>query len=263
MSLVLRSTGVVNEVYTVGSDPTSGKIDYGTTGVPADLSGATLTGMMQIEFTNLQPVVSVVPVSADLIVNANNADNTISYSQGPNLAALAANTGLVAVDDNETIEFANKTVLTLKGLAGNDTINLQHTAAAVPTGLTFINVLGGIGSDFIDGSGSTTATPLLLFGGDDDDTLIGGLGIDSLYGERGNDTLVDSPGNDEFNGGNTLSVAAGFPVIPAGTTFVPPVADPITATSGFDTLVIRGTPGNDIIGVTQGTASAVAGATIR
>ncbi len=210
---------------------------------------------MQIEFTNLQPVVDVVPAT-NLIVNANNADNTVAYTAGPNLGGLATATGLVAVDNNETIEFANKAVLSLNALAGDDTINFENTGA-VPTGLGFIVASGGLGSDVIDGSGNVNTTPLLLFGGNDDDILTGGGAIgggnDFLYGGLGNDTLVYSAGVDTFDGANNGTLP---PAFPPGVPTPAAIADVITATSGFDTLLIRGTPGNDIIGATQNTPGA-------
>ena len=57
------------------------------------------------------------------------------------------------MDGFETIEFANKTTLTINALAGSDTINLSNPIT--PTGLTGITVNGGdpIGSDtlFVNG----------------------------------------------------------------------------------------------------------------
>ncbi len=249
------ATPVISEVYTPGPDPTSGRLDYGTAASPADPTGATLTGTMQIEFTNLQPVITTVPVSSDLVVNASNANNTITYGIGPNVGGIAASTGLVSVDNNETIEFANKAVLTINARAGDDNVNLEK-AAPTPTGLTGIVVTGGLGNDVIDGSGSTTGTPLFLFGGADDDTLIGGSGGDALMGGLGNDTLVDSLGVDLYDGGDNGQITLTAPPIASRPAVV---ADPITPTSGFDTIVVRGTPGNDVIGVTQGTAPGAAG----
>lgn len=254
------ATAVRNVVYTPGPDPTSGRIDYGTVGRAANLTGATLTGMMQVEFTGLQPVIDVIPAN-NLTVNASNANNVITYTQGPNTPAVAANTGLVAVDNNETIEFANKTVLTLNGLAGNDTITLANNAVAVPTGLTQIIATGSTGDDVIDASTSTLATPLRLYGGTGNDTLVGGLGGDLYFGEQGNDTLVDSPGNDAFDGGNNGAIPVGFvfPVLPVGVVVPTATSDPITATAGFDTIVVRGTGNNDVLAVTQNAATAAAG----
>ncbi len=253
------ATAVVDTVYTPGPDPTSGRIDYGTAATAADLTGATLTGVMQIEFRNLQPVLDVVPAT-NLTVNANNQDNTITYRAGP---AAAPQTGLVAVDNNETLLFANKTVLTLNGLDGDDTINLENTAA--PAGLTFIVGSGGLGRDAIDASGDTTGIPLMLFGGADDDTLVGGLGGDILLGGVGNDTLVDSGGNDYFDGGNngqiptTIPAGIGFPAVPGTLVLPPAVTDPISATGGVDAVVVRGSGLGDVLNVIQNAPTGVAG----
>jgi Ca2+-binding RTX toxin-like protein len=51
-----------------------------------------------------------------------------------------------------------------------------------------------------DGTG-TTLTPLVLSGGEGDDTLIGGQGADQLSGDRGNDTLRAGGGDDILAGG--------------------------------------------------------------
>lgn len=214
----------------------------------------------QVSFINIEPVIDL--VAGPLLVLGTNANNNITYTQGPNVGAPVANTGLVAIDGFETIEFGNKTALSINALLGNDTVTLANTGVAAPTGLTQIVVSGGAGDDVIDASTSTVATPLRLYGGVGNDTLVGGLGGDLLYGEQGNDTLVDSPGNDAFDGGNNglLPAVFAFPALPVGVTLPAATSDPITATGGFDTLVIRGTGGNDVLAATQGTATAVVGA---
>jgi len=229
------ATAVTNVVYTPGPDPTSGRIDYGTAGFPANTSGTSLIGMMQIEFTSLQPVVDVVP-ALNLIVNANNQINTITYSEGINALGFAANTGLVSVDNHETIEFANKGNLTLNGLAGDDTILLQNTAAAVPTGLLRVIANGGLGNDTIDGFSNLT-TPLTLNGDGGNDVLIGGPASDNLVGGAGDDRLVL-----DVRRNNAVDTFTGHPANLAGI--------------DFDTLVIRGSGFNDVIDVTQNAPAA-------
>jgi len=64
-------------------------------------------------FTNLEPVLDL--VAGPLTVVGTNGDNAINYTQG----SVAAN-GLVSVDGFETIEFSNKTTLTINALAGSD-----------------------------------------------------------------------------------------------------------------------------------------------
>lgn len=264
------ATAVLNEVYTPGPDPTSGKIDYGTAIAGANLAGTTLTGTMQVEFKNLQPVQSSI-VANVLSVNGNNADNTINYNVGPNHLTVnppfnpagALGSGIVSVDNHETIEFANKTAVQINGLAGDDTIRLGNAAAAVPTGLTLVTVNGGSGDDVVDGSGNGAITPQALFGNAGNDTITGGGAGDLLLGGIGNDTLVDSAGNDYFDGGNNgqaaIPAGIGFPALPAGLVFAPAVIDPIALNSGVDSVVVRGTGLSDVLNVIQNAPSAVSG----
>ena len=80
-----------------------------------------------VTFSNLEPVVDL--VAGPLVVNGTPAANSINYTQG----SVAAN-GLVTIDNFESIEFSNKTSLTINALAGSDTINLNNPSK--PTGLT-------------------------------------------------------------------------------------------------------------------------------
>ncbi len=96
-----------------------------------------------IDFQNLAPVIDTVP-SASLTVNATPASNAINYA---NANDGVTGNGLITIDNQESLEFANKTALTINGEAGDDTINLnyQPTAGgpANPTGLTSISVNSG------------------------------------------------------------------------------------------------------------------------
>ncbi|MEM8943849.1 MAG: hypothetical protein AAGD11_01595 [Planctomycetota bacterium] len=233
-------TAVNNVVYTPGADPTSGRIDYGTVANAANLTGASLTGTMQIEFTGLEPVFDALP-AANLIVNGSGADNQITY--GP---SNMANVGLVSVDGFEIMFFENKVALSLNGRAGDDVIVANN--AATPTGLTTVNINAGDGADQVrlealpaavtanvNGNGgddiidASTLTGLtFLNGGAGDDTITGGMGVDTITGGSGDDTFVDSPGNDSYDGG-----------------------------AGNNTLLFRGTINNDVIDVTQTTPTAV------
>lgn len=135
-SLSLRNSAALNNavtssVYTVGAAVGAGQLRF-VDGFSSD---------MVVDFANLEPVVDTI-VSANLIVNATNANNAINYGVG----TVVAN-GLVSVDDQETIEFSNKTTLTINSLAGSDTINLNNPNT--PTALTTIAVNAGdpTGSD--------------------------------------------------------------------------------------------------------------------
>jgi hypothetical protein len=92
-------------------------------------------GTQTVSFEDLSPVLDLVPTE-ELTVNATPADNAISYTVG----SVAAN-GLVTIDEQESIEFSNKTALTLNAGAGIDTISLNNSNT--PTGLTGITVDGG------------------------------------------------------------------------------------------------------------------------
>jgi hypothetical protein len=134
---LIGSTAVTSDTYTVGPTPGSGTIVQAT-------AAATQT----VSFQNLEPVIDL--VAGPLVVNATNADNAINYTAG----SVAAN-GLVSVDSQETIEFSNKTTLTINALAGSDTINLNNPTT--PTGLTGITVNGAdpTGSDTVIANGTS------------------------------------------------------------------------------------------------------------
>ena len=110
--------------YTPGPDDHQGRLAYVHPAVN-----------MRIDFLNLEPVIDLVP-AATLIVNGTNADNAINYRVGRNNLDTADDLtrGRVSVDGFETIDFSNKTTLTINGLAGDDTINLNNPNT--PTGLT-------------------------------------------------------------------------------------------------------------------------------
>jgi hypothetical protein len=103
------------------------------------------SGTQSVFFQNLTPVLDTVP-SATLIVNATNSNNAINYTNG---TVDPANDGEVTIDNQESIEFSNKTNLTINALAGDDVINLNYQPQSLPaapfkpTGLTSITVNAG------------------------------------------------------------------------------------------------------------------------
>jgi Ca2+-binding RTX toxin-like protein len=107
-----------------------------------------------------------------------------------------------------------------------------------PLGLvTEVHALGG--RNTIDGRGSAftgweSAAPKRFYGGDGDDTLIGGLGLDQLFGGGGNDVLEGRDGNDELDGGAGADILRGA----AGN-------DTLTGGAGADTL--SGADGDDVL----------------
>src|SRR6185503_7202220 len=91
-------------------------------------------GVQNITFVNVEPVFD--DVAGPLTVRGTNADNSINYRQGA-----AGNRGLVSVDDQDAIDFINKTALTIDALAGADAVTLNTPLP--PAGLGSITVLGG------------------------------------------------------------------------------------------------------------------------
>lgn len=228
---------ITNAIYTPGPAVHQGRLFY---------DGA--TSDMTIDFLNLEPVVDLV-VAANLVVNGTNVPNTINYEQGS-----VATRGIVRVDEFETIEFENKTLLTINGLGGEDNIVLDN--ANIPSGLTGIvadggagndtitalnlpiagafvgtTLTGGTGDDLLDAGAVTQNTPVTLVGNQGQDTLIGGAGVDNYNGGDDDDLLVASGSDDLFDGG-----------------------------AGFDQMAVRGTKNNDVIDVFQVGPSGAAGA---
>jgi len=103
--------------------------------------------LMTIDFVNLEPVIDLVP--GTLTVNGTNAANAINYIQSPN----NTDWGLVSVDEFETIEFDNKTDVTLNGAAGNDEIHVAPTT------------VGFSGTLFVNGEDPTLSGDLLVVNG--------------------------------------------------------------------------------------------------
>ncbi len=149
-TLILKSTAAapvpVTATYNVGPGTGAGSVTHD------DGLGVPLT----VYFTNLQPVIDVVP--GPLVVNATNAANAINYTEGLDTTlALNPAFGQVSVDNFESMNFSNKTTLTINGLAGSDEINLNNPNT--PTGLTGITVNGQdpTASDTLIANGTTAA----------------------------------------------------------------------------------------------------------
>ncbi len=145
-------------------------------------------------FANLEPVIDI--VAGPLVVNGTPASNAINYDIGPN-SGQAIVAGLssmrISVDSFEPLEFGAKTALTINGLAGHDSIDLNN--AVNPPELAALTADGGSGDD-------------LLIGSAGDDVLIGGRGDDVLRGEDGDDLLIPGEGQDSVDGGSGDDTAA-------------------------------------------------------
>jgi hypothetical protein len=168
-----------------------------------------------VTFQNLEPVVDL--VAGPLVVNGTNADNAINYTQGSTAAR-----GLVSVDNQEAIEFGNKTTLTINGLAGNDTINLNNPNT--PTGLTGIAVNGGDptggAGDTLIVNGTTAADTVTIAPTAADAATVTGLGptvtattVEHLTynGQGGNDTLIYNTPSNGNAGCNLVYTPGGNP----------------------------------------------------
>ncbi len=260
-SLTLQGGTALSDTYTPGPGPGAGVNQL-------EFAGGTET----VYFQNLAPVLDL--VAGPLVVNGTPADDAINYTQG----SVAAN-GLVTIDNFESIEFSNKTALTINGLAGSDEINLNNPST--PTGLTTITVNGGdpTGSDTLImnsvghnlvleptalGAGTvnyfSSSLPSTPFTGIESlelvDTSTSPFGID---GTTGNDQFEYIPGATPDTGtvvGTMNSGAAQFPLVPvtfrgmqqAGVV----VFNAFGQQGGTDSFIFNGTPANDHISVVNG-----------
>jgi Ca2+-binding RTX toxin-like protein len=93
--------------------------------------------------------------------------------------------------DGASATVANRDLLTINGLAGDDSLRTVLGMEAI----TQIVLDGGDGNDLLDADAT-------LIGGAGDDTLLGGAGNDSLDGGAGNDLLDGAAGDDTMIGGD-------------------------------------------------------------
>jgi Dockerin type I domain/RTX calcium-binding nonapeptide repeat (4 copies) len=257
--LTLTGGTATSDTYAVGPNVTEGT------------SSIVIGGVTQVvRFNALEPVIDL--VAGPLVVHATNADNAINYSQG----SVAAN-GRVSIDGFETIEFSNKTNLTINALAGSDTISLNNSTA--PIGLTAITINGGdptVDKDVAIVSGTTGADTINFAPTTDDDAGITGAGpvpitlatVEStlIDGQGGSDTLtytspagIDllllSPGTDSasgvITGGQNNAPFATFMPLSFQSVFILGSTLSFVDVSGTrtDTLAILGTQDDDAFDV--------------
>ena len=198
-TLIFKSTAAAPRAVVATYNPGPG------TGAGSVTHDDGLSTPLTVYFTNLQPVIDTVP--GPLIVNANNAANAINYTEGLD-ATLALNPafGQVSVDNLESMNFSNKTTLTINTLAGSDEINLNNPNT--PTGLTGITVNGQdpTASDTLIANGTPAADAINYAPTAPDAGTITGAGpvpitfttVEqvSINGQGGGDTLTyTSPAN--------------------------------------------------------------------
>jgi Ca2+-binding RTX toxin-like protein len=114
---------------------------------------------------------------------------------------------------------ADTSIIQMFGQGGNDTIALDETNGALPAADLFggdgnDTLIGGSGNDLLfGGAGNDTLLGKggndQLFGGDGNDTLDGGTGNNQLFGQAGNDLMIWNPGggSDLFEGGAGIDTA--------------------------------------------------------
>jgi Ca2+-binding RTX toxin-like protein len=124
---------------------------------------------------------SFAPASGILTVFGDSLDNTIAVSRNA-AGNLLVNGGAVSVSGG-TPTIANTSLIRAFGQNGNDTISLDEANGALPVAN--------------------------LFGGNGNDTLVGGSAADLLFGQVGNDTLLGKGGNDLLFGGTENDMLTG------------------------------------------------------
>ena len=220
-----------------------------------------------IQFTHLEPILDLVPAS-NLVVQGTNANNSINYRVGANVTR-----GLVSVDGFETLEFSFKDQLTINGLAGDDTIQLNNPH--LPTGnlLPSLNVITIHGDDatlgdrvIINGTVATDTLDYRIMGVDAADvvgvqaatrvelrtvesvTVNGQLGGDNLTisTPAGPQQVIYTPGTARDAG--EVLVEGGLPLsfVNLGTTGALTISDPA---GRVDTLTQISSQGNDLLRV--------------
>jgi hypothetical protein len=214
------------------------------------------SGTQTVSFQNLAPVLDLVP-AATFTVNGTPANNAISYSRG---LIDPVHDGLVTVDNFESIEFANKTNLSINSGLGTDTISINNPNT--PTGLTGIGVMGGDPNAndalFVTGvaatvnvdtfgaviSGATGTSGAIPVNYSAVHNLTVSAGSSSTLAIGGSRSYVYTPGTAADGGSvQTDLLPISFSGFGAGTTLA------VTGILSSASLVVNGTTGNDVFTV--------------
>jgi hypothetical protein len=247
----------VSDTYSVGPAIGSGV---------STIDGGGTAGKQVVFFEDLEPVVDLVP-AAQLTVNATPTGNTINYSVGT-----LVTTGLVSVDEHETIEFSNHGLLIINAGAGADTINLSN--ANTPTDLTEITINGGDpdSGDILKVTGAGTAVTVntatgaitgasgasgevsIGYGGIEALDLAAGIGDLTIATTGADDTAVVTPGLAAGANSGTVTSSGAVPQI----TFVNSGSFSALLGGGDDTVIVNASADADTIAA-SGTAVAITG----
>jgi hypothetical protein len=237
------------------------------------------SGTQTLTFQNVSAVYDNV-TATNVTVDGTSGDNGINYTQGPGGGIFAGNTGLVTVDNLTTYEFNNKSLLTIAGLAGNDTINLNDSTA--PAGLSSpISVDGGnpsgSGADTLvinaNGIAETLEPSGLAAGQVTGFRTISFTGIENLQmvnsgnlrmgvdGTTGSDVFIYMPGAtpDTATVSGTMNIGAGqFPLVPVTLQNIGSAGVALNAgpqIGGSDSTAFDGTAANNAVSATNGGVS--------
>lgn len=129
-------------------------------------------------------------------------NNSVTISRDAAGSLKVNNSAVTILGGKATV--ANTTSINVYGLGGNDVITLDETNGALPKALLFggdgnDTLVGGSGIDQLFGQAGNDvllgkANVDLLFGGAGNDLLTGGVGDDQVFGEAGNDRMIWNPG---------------------------------------------------------------------
>jgi Ca2+-binding RTX toxin-like protein len=265
-SLTLTGGTAASNIYSVGPNP-----GQGTSAI--EIGGVT----QLVTFSGLEPVIDL--VAGPLEVNATSADNAINYSQGS-----LDDRRLVTIDHFESIEFSNKSTLTIHAGAGNDTIHLN--SLVTPTSLTsivvnagdptdddqlLVNGVAGVADSFLvtpSAAGSGTISklagpqPSVTFSGLESLAMVGqAADLDALQyaGTAGNDTLTYTPGATADSGAITGFASTVAPFAFVATTFAGIRGSLFLGSGGgngtvggSDTVVLNGSAADDVFSAPAG-----------
>jgi Ca2+-binding RTX toxin-like protein len=169
-----------------------------------------------------------------------------------NIRVIASDGELRAVEKSSTVDR-----VILEGGAGNDSLTIDSTSARFDKPVL---ILGGDGNDTLAGGAGNDA----LLGGAGNDDLSGGKGDDLLFGGAGNDTLTGGTGDDFIFGGlgnDSVDAGVGDDII-----FAIDGPDTVNAGDGDDTIfvgveggLIDGQAGDDSFMVVSNSTAVVVG----
>ena len=138
-----------------------------------------------------------------LVVTGDATNNSMTVSRDAAGSILVDGGQVRVVGGRPTV--ANTRLIEMFGQSGNDVLSVDETNGPMPASNLFggdgdDTLVGGSAADLLFGqSGNDTLLGKggddLLFGGSGDDVLTGGSGSDQVFGESGNDLMVWNPGD--------------------------------------------------------------------